>query len=325
MRINAWVAAGMGAAAMAGAARGQSFYEGFGYSAAALVSGGTGGMGFSSAWNEAGQPGVRVGTGLTYNNGGDLVTTPGAAAADPARSFGGLTRLFTPGLPTAGEVWMSCLVRVELAATSYALLTLQGTGPGASSYAFSVARASPTAMDLRAAIAPYPGGGSGGVLAPELIAPGSTVLLVARLQLAGAAAPDSAALWVNPRLDVPLGAPSATLSTINLGSAAGGGVRFELGAFATSVIDEIRVGDSAAAVLPVAPAACLADVAGLGGSAGSDGQLTVDDVVFYLQAFFAGDLTVADLVSLGGSPPADGAITADDVIAFLGAFFGGCP
>lgn len=69
---------------------------------------------------------------------------------------------------------------------------------------------------------------------------------------------------------------------------------------------------------------CLADVAGLGGVAGADGQLTPDDIIFYLSAFFANDLAVADKVGLGGAPGADGQLTPDDIIAFLDSFFGGC-
>lgn len=69
----------------------------------------------------------------------------------------------------------------------------------------------------------------------------------------------------------------------------------------------------------------MADVAGLGGAAGCDGQLSVDDVVYYLGRFFAGDNTVADLVGLGGVAVPDGQTTVDDLVAFLAAFFTGCP
>ncbi|MGH7132753.1 MAG: GC-type dockerin domain-anchored protein [Phycisphaerales bacterium] len=67
-----------------------------------------------------------------------------------------------------------------------------------------------------------------------------------------------------------------------------------------------------------------ADVAGLGGVAGSDGQLTADDVVAFLAAFFANNLAIADIAGLGGSPGADGAITPDDLVYFLAAFFSPC-
>lgn len=71
---------------------------------------------------------------------------------------------------------------------------------------------------------------------------------------------------------------------------------------------------------------CVADVAQLGGSAtcSADGQVSADDLVAYLGAFFAGNLELADIASLGGNLAPDGRITADDLIAYLGAFFAGC-
>ncbi|MGH7131255.1 MAG: GC-type dockerin domain-anchored protein [Phycisphaerales bacterium] len=69
----------------------------------------------------------------------------------------------------------------------------------------------------------------------------------------------------------------------------------------------------------------IADVASLGAVAGDDGQLTVDDLVYYLSQFFSGNIAVADLVSLGGDTTPDGEITVDDLVAFLSAFFAGCP
>ncbi|MGH7130907.1 MAG: GC-type dockerin domain-anchored protein [Phycisphaerales bacterium] len=68
----------------------------------------------------------------------------------------------------------------------------------------------------------------------------------------------------------------------------------------------------------------LADVASLGGTAGADGVLTVDDIVFFLSRFFGADVAVADVASLGGTPGADGIITVDDLVVFLAAFFSPC-
>lgn len=73
------------------------------------------------------------------------------------------------------------------------------------------------------------------------------------------------------------------------------------------------------------PAPCAADIASSGGSLGGDGQLSVDDVVVYLQSFFDGHTAVADLASLGGAPTPDGVLTVDDLVAYLAAFFAGCP
>lgn len=73
----------------------------------------------------------------------------------------------------------------------------------------------------------------------------------------------------------------------------------------------------------------LADIATVGGQAESDGRLTADDLVLYLDQFFNpppfGGLKPADICGLGGSPAPDGQISADDLIAYLTAFFaGGC-
>lgn len=70
---------------------------------------------------------------------------------------------------------------------------------------------------------------------------------------------------------------------------------------------------------------CPADVASLGGELVPDGQMTVDDIVAFLSAFFAGDLVVADVAGLGGSNMPDGQLSADDVVYFLSAFFSTCP
>ena len=67
-----------------------------------------------------------------------------------------------------------------------------------------------------------------------------------------------------------------------------------------------------------------ADVSYLGGAPGCDGQVTADDIVFYLSRFFANDTGVADLVGPGGLTGPDGQVTADDLIAFLSAFFTFC-
>lgn len=67
-----------------------------------------------------------------------------------------------------------------------------------------------------------------------------------------------------------------------------------------------------------------ADVAGLGNSPGCDGQVTVDDIVYFLSQFFANTIAVADIVGVGGVGPPEGAVTVDDLVAFLNSFFTGC-
>lgn len=67
-----------------------------------------------------------------------------------------------------------------------------------------------------------------------------------------------------------------------------------------------------------------ADVAGLGSMPGHDARLTVDDIVFYINRFFAADLAVADIAGIGGTPHSDGEVTVDDLVFFLDQFFEGC-
>jgi len=65
------------------------------------------------------------------------------------------------------------------------------------------------------------------------------------------------------------------------------------------------------------------DIAGPGQSLGFDGELTADDIIVYLNAFFAGD-PIADVAGPGQDPNADMEFTADDIIVFLNRFFAGC-
>ncbi|MGH7131537.1 MAG: PQQ-dependent sugar dehydrogenase [Phycisphaerales bacterium] len=74
-----------------------------------------------------------------------------------------------------------------------------------------------------------------------------------------------------------------------------------------------------------APFCGIADVGSLGGAIGPDNQLSADDIVVYLEAFFTNRIEVADIAHEGGQAGADGQLTPDDLIAFLGAFFTGCP
>lgn len=70
---------------------------------------------------------------------------------------------------------------------------------------------------------------------------------------------------------------------------------------------------------------CPADVATIGGATTPDFQVTADDLVAFLDAFFANNNAVADITGPGGSGGADGAITVDDLVAYLSRFFTPCP
>ena len=68
---------------------------------------------------------------------------------------------------------------------------------------------------------------------------------------------------------------------------------------------------------------CNTDVAGPGQSIGPDGDLTADDIIVFLNYFFAGNLR-ADVAGPGQSTTVDGQFTADDIIVYLNGFFAGC-
>ncbi len=126
--------------------------------------------------------------------------------------------------------------------------------------------------------------------------------------------------------------PSGTLS-----DAAGGGVNTHTVSLNTSapgaVVRTITIPngsvDTPSVVVTlrgtvVGVAACgPSDVAGPGQSVGSDGSLTADDIIVFLNWFFAGN-TRADVAGPGQSTTPDTHFTADDIIVFLNRFFAGC-
>ncbi len=109
-------------------------------------------------------------------------------------------------------------------------------------------------------------------------------------------------------------------------------IRFRLDTITTSTqvwyLDNVRVG----APLPVQ--CSLADITDIGDTgAGPDGQLTVDDIITFVNAFSdeigcpgTAPCNIADVTDVGdtGAGP-DGQLTVDDVIAFVNAFSNGCP
>jgi hypothetical protein len=75
---------------------------------------------------------------------------------------------------------------------------------------------------------------------------------------------------------------------------------------------------------PNRPSCGLSDIAGPGQSEGADGELTADDIIVFLNRFFANDLR-SDVSGPGqNTDTIDGELTADDIIVFLNRFFAGC-
>ncbi len=71
------------------------------------------------------------------------------------------------------------------------------------------------------------------------------------------------------------------------------------------------------------PSTCPADTAGPGQSATPDGQLTADDIIVFLNRFFAA-APRADIAGPGQTSVPDAEFTADDIILYLNRFFSGC-
>jgi cytochrome c peroxidase len=71
------------------------------------------------------------------------------------------------------------------------------------------------------------------------------------------------------------------------------------------------------------PSACPADLAGPGQSGAPDGQYSADDLIVYINRYFA-QSPLADIASPGQVAKPDGELTSDDIIVFVNRFFSGC-
>ncbi len=80
---------------------------------------------------------------------------------------------------------------------------------------------------------------------------------------------------------------------------------------------------SSAVVLSVSPAACPADLDDGSATGTPDGGVTIDDLVYFLVAYAAGN-TAADLDNGTGTGTRDGGVTIDDLVYYLTRFQGGC-
>jgi hypothetical protein len=69
---------------------------------------------------------------------------------------------------------------------------------------------------------------------------------------------------------------------------------------------------------------CIADLAGPGQTLGADGTFTADDIIVFINAFFAADAASADVAGPGQTLGPDGTFSADDIIVFINAYFAQC-
>jgi len=255
MRIKLRLAArawGMLLAAAAVAAPSQAAlasYEGFGYSDGSLLNGQAGGSGWAASWNAGNPLATITANGLGY---GALATTAGAATASakPNPTGADITyeeRQLAAGFGADGtSAYLSFLLRPEDGAGFYGGLNFGSLFIGKSGTTSTYGLES--------------GGGniaSSGVVAQTA----ATVFLVLHVQFQ--AGNDLIELFIDPTLGAPLpGLADAVISNLDL---AGSTVTINnAGAWTT---DEIRLGDSLAAVTPTAlpePSALLLLVSGLG-------------------------------------------------------------
>ncbi|MBC7772965.1 MAG: hypothetical protein H7210_10755 [Pyrinomonadaceae bacterium] len=251
-------------------ASGRVLYEGFGYQAGAPLAGQNGGAGpWVTPWMSSPpfvSPTIDV-PGLSYSHNAELLTTPGAARSDAAAFGLSMNRLFTPDHGTNGtSLWISFLAQIDTptSGNAYVLLAFPGGPPNVPGIAISITRFGFNDTFLRAALAPYAGGGSGGVAATTPIAFGETALLVARIDYR--AGPDLVSLWLNPGLDVLPGTADITLNTLDLNVAPPSQLlRFEQGNNRASFIDEIRLGGTFEEVTPLVPGPSAISVVLIGG------------------------------------------------------------
>jgi len=110
----------------------------------------------------------------------------------------------------------------------------------------------------------------------------------------------------------------ATTPTMNISSISGQGGNFRC--IVSNTCGSVTSNEATLTVSAGGPS----DIAGPGPTIGPDGELTADDIIFFISSFTAGNLGVADIAGPGPSVGADGELTADDVILFVQRLTAGC-
>jgi hypothetical protein len=119
---------------------------------------------------------------------------------------------------------------------------------------------------------------------------------------------------IDPQANASAATATLTIPSVQVGDS---------GSYSCTITNACGSATSNAATLAVTQCCGRSDVAGPGQSVGPDGELTADDIIVFLNWFFAGD-SRADVAGPGQSTIPDGEFTADDIIVFLNAFFAGC-
>jgi hypothetical protein len=245
-------------------------YEGFAYPMGERLNGQNGGTGWSGPWNVTDGNGVTlpngassgdsgfIVTGLRYTDtaGNELVTSGGAWQTDPSVFYGQARRASAAG-STGGAAgttrWISFLVK-QAATTSgnnYAAVA-PGTGYGTGAPAIMAGIGGSGPINAFTNCFYCSGGGSQAAQAINGFGAGSVALVVLEVMFnANPAADDTVRIWVNPSLQS-RGGPLAQGSGANFAEVLSG-MTLIWGDNRSFTFDELRVGDSFAAVTPYLP------------------------------------------------------------------------
>lgn len=282
------------AVAVAHAQPGLNSYDGFSGPPRPDLDGATGGIGWTTPWQDAG-------TGIITSVGGaglqfpGLVTSPGQAMtpsagidySDYARGHAAI----------AGDVmYVSCLLRPEADYTNWFVLRF-GAYPHHVDVGIPIGY---TVYGLSIGDALF-------ALSPIGAVPGQTVLLVLEVTHNPDSNSTQYRLYVNPQP----GHPKPQFASASTGRAGlmpfGGGI--ELRGQGGYTLDEVRIGTTFEAVTPTGAPTCASDF-------DLNGVREVPDIFAFLSAWFA-QSSSADFDS-------SGTIAVPDIFAFLSRWFAGC-
>jgi hypothetical protein len=234
-------------------------YEGFAYTAGETLAGKNGGSGWSGPWAVTDGSGNALAasasgyivSGLNYTDaaGNTLVASGGAWQTDAGVFFGQARRLSTATSGTAGTTrWISFLVKQAPTTTG---INYASASPGTGHSFGASALAGGVGNNGAAFVNCFYCSSTGSEAPISGWAAGSTALVLVRVDFA-ASGNDTMSLWINPPLAGALPAPTVAGSQANFGDALSG-LTLAWGDNRSFVFDELRVGDSYAAVAPSLP------------------------------------------------------------------------
>jgi hypothetical protein len=253
---------------------------------------GDGGFGWGANWSN-GHVATNTSAGLSYNNGGALVTSAGGVVLGyypgtypSSGAINGDGQRLLPdtfgNLAVSGELWVSVLFNFQTTGTLTAYREAKmGFFSGATATSGVSQRNGSERLDFGVphtynagasdTLTIYSGSTyvSSGIATPRNANLSlNTVFMVIQVQLDGTTAADTANMWINPSLTSPLGTADATWTATDLDAI--NAIRFQIATANASgtnqcvEFDELRVGTSFADVAPIPEPVTIA-LASLGG------------------------------------------------------------